>query len=220
MLRLIEGSYSSQAPLIFREEIKRTLLSGKRAMLIVPEQQTVAAEKEFSFLLPNDAPMLFEVTNFTRFSNSVFRELGGVDKEYCDTVKSSLIMWRVLSELAPTLSLTDGRSEVNYGMVKRAMATSAESDGLALSTEELIEAREKIGSKTRLSEKLDDLIKIRSLYKKLLSEKYSDSSEDVSAAAKMLKENHSAFKNTEFFIEGFIQPSLAMDSLKNHSMRV
>ena len=203
MLRLIEGSYSSQAPLIFREEIKRTLLSGKRAMLIVPEQQTVAAEKEFSFLLPNDAPMLFEVTNFTRFSNSVFRELGGVDKEYCDTVKSSLIMWRVLSELAPTLSLTDGRSEVNYGMVKRAMATSAESDGLALSTEELIEAREKIGSKTRLSEKLDDLIKIRSLYKKLLSEKYSDSSEDVSAAAKMLKENHSAFKNTEFFIEGF-----------------
>jgi ATP-dependent helicase/nuclease subunit B len=169
MLRLIEGSYSSEAPFIMRDEIKSAIASGKRAMLIVPEQQTVAAEKEFANLLGDSAPTLFEVTNFTRFSNSVFRALGGVDKEYCDTVKSSLIMWRALSELAPTLSVTDGKPEVNYGMVKRALATTQESDGLALGTEELEEAKEKIGNEKRLSKKLDDLIRIRALYKKLLS---------------------------------------------------
>ena len=203
MLRLIEGSYSSEAPLIIREEIKNAIASGKKAMLIVPEQQTVAAEKEFVTLLGDSAPTLFEVTNFTRFSNSVFRALGGVDKEYCDTVKSSLIMWRALSELAPTLSVTDGKPEVNYGMVKRALATTQESDGLALGTEELEEAKEKIGNEKRLSKKLDDLIRIRALYKKLLSEKYADSSEDIGAAVKMLRENSSAFRDTEFFIEGF-----------------
>lgn len=203
MLRLIEGSLASEAGSIFREEIKRTILSGMRAMLIVPEQQTVAAEKEFSLLLPNESPTHFEVTNFTRFANSVFRMIGGVDKEYCDSVKSSLIMWRALSELAPTLSLTDGRADVNYGMVKRALATSSESDGLALSSEDLEKAREKIGEGSRLSRKLDDLIKIRSLYKKLLSEKYSDSAEDVSAAAKMLRENPEVFSDTVFFVEGF-----------------
>ena len=216
MLKLIEGSYSSEAPLILREEIRKTIAAGRRAILIVPEQQTVAAEKEFAELLPEEAPTLFEVTNFTRFSNSVFRELGGIDKEYCDATKSSLIMWKVLSELAPTLSLTDGRSEINYGMVKRAQVTSQEADGLALTSEELEEARNKINKEKRLSKKLDDLIKIRTLYKRLLSEKYADSQEDLSAAVKMLRENDSTFKNTEFFIEGFTsftEPQYKMVSL-------
>lgn len=223
MLKIIEGSYSSEAPLILREEIKKTIAGNKKAMLIVPEQQTVAAEKEFAELLPEHAPTLFEVTNFTRFSNSVFRELGGIDKEYCDTTKSSLIMWKVLSELAPTLTLTDGRTEINYGMVKRALVTSQEADGLALSPEDMEEARKKIGKENRLSKKLDDLIKIRTLYKRLLSEKYADSQEDLSAAVKMLRENGSEFKNTEFFIEGFTsftEPQYKMVELIMNEMSV
>ena len=38
--------------------------------------------------------------------------LGGIDKEYCDSARSALIMWRTLSELAPTLSVTDGKAEI------------------------------------------------------------------------------------------------------------
>ncbi len=203
MLKIIEGSAHSEAPKLIREEIMRTVSANKRAVLIVPEQQTVIAEKEMAALLPESAPTVFEVTNFTRFANSVFRALGGVDKEYCDSIKSALIMWRTLSELAPTLSVTDGKKDINYGMVKRALATSGESDGLAITTEELIEAKKKIGEGKRLTSKLDDLIKITALYKRLLSEKYSDVGEDIAAATKMLRENRDAFADTYFFIEGF-----------------
>jgi len=203
MLEIIEGSVYSEAPILMRNKIRKSVAKGKRTLLIVPEQQTVIAEKEMSELLPDSAPLLFEVTNFTRFANSVFRSLGGVDKEYCDGAKSALIMWRTLSELAPTLSVTDGKSDINYGMVKRALATSGESDGLAITMRELTLAKEKIGEEKRLGRKLDDLIKITTLYKKLLTEKYADVGEDVVAATEMLRENRESLADTVFFIEGF-----------------
>ena len=203
MLRIIEGSTYSEAPFIIREEIKKAVSDGKRAMLIVPEQQTVIAEKEMAALLPDKAPLLFEVTNFTRFANSVFRSLGGIDKEYCTSQKSALIMWRTLAELAPTLSATNGRSDINYGMVKKALATTGESDSLSLTAEQLISARDKLTANNRLFAKLDDLIKISTLYKKLLGEKYADSGEDVAAATEMLRENKSNFPACSIFIEGF-----------------
>ena len=203
MLNIIEGSIYSEAPEMIRDGIKKAVASGRKTMLIVPEQQTVIAEKEMALLLSDEAPRVFEVTNFTRFANSVFRILGGVDKEYCDSIKSALIMWRTLSELAPTLSVTDGRREINYGMVKKALATSKESDGLALTTDKLISARDKIDEKKRLSKKLDDLIKITALYKKLLGERYADVGEDIGAATEMLKAERGLFADTVFFIEGF-----------------
>ncbi|MBR5139714.1 MAG: PD-(D/E)XK nuclease family protein, partial [Clostridia bacterium] len=152
---------------------------------------------------PDNAPLLFEVTNFTRFANSVFRELGGVDKEYCDSAKSALIMWRTLSELAPTLSLTDGRKEINYGMVKRALATTGECDGLSVGVDELLSVRDAIGTDRRLMAKIDDLVSIISLYKKLLGEKYSDVGEDLTAAHRLIAQNPSSILGTAFFIEGF-----------------
>ena len=203
MLKLILGSSSSEAPKLLRSAIIRSIEKGKKSLLIVPEQQTVAAEKEMSELLPDSAPLLFEVTNFTRFANSVFRELGGVDKEYCDSAKSALIMWRTLSELAPTLSLTDGKKEINYGMVKRALKTTGECDGLSVSAQELSAVKSKISNDNRLSAKIDDLIKIITLYKRLLGEKYSDVGEDLAAAEKLIRENESSIPDTAFFIEGF-----------------
>ncbi len=203
MLKITEGSVYSEARDIIRSGISRAIAENRKAILIVPEQQTVMAEKEMAELLPGSAPLLFEVTNFTRLANSVFRRLGGVDKEYCDTLKSSLIMWRTLSELAPALSLTNGHREINYGMVKRALATSKEADSLALSEEDLELAMEKTDDGSQLSKKLSDLLKIKSLYKKLLREKYSDLGEDVRAAADLLFKNRNTFSDTLVFIEGF-----------------
>lgn len=203
MLKLIEGSLYSEASSVMRKEITEAIEEKKKVMLIVPEQQTVIAEKEMSKILPEYAPRFFEVTNFTRFSNTVFRLLGGIDKEYCDSVKSSLIMWRTLSELEPVLSFSSGRGGINYGMVKKALATSGELDGLALTTSELVEAMDKIDKDSLLSSKLDDLIKITGLYKKLIHEKYADVGEDVSAATNLIAKESDRFKDTLFFIEGF-----------------
>ena len=77
MLRIIEGGFFSGAHELINKEIKELVDKKKRAFLIVPEQQTVIAEAELSEKLCDSAPLYFEVTNFTRLANTVFRSLGG-----------------------------------------------------------------------------------------------------------------------------------------------
>ena len=188
MLRIIEGSFYSEAREVFYSALESRVRGKSKAILIVPESETVLAESEMTSRLPGDAPMYLEVTNFTRFANVIFRMLGGVDKVYCDSSKCALLMWRTLAELSPMLSMTDGRREINYGMVKRALKTTGKSDGLSVGVGELSRAREDADVGSSVSKKLDDLIKITALYKRLLHEKYSDVGEDLGAARERLIE--------------------------------
>ena len=87
MLEFIEGSFYSGAHDHIKKQIAKRVATGKQAFLIVPEQQTVMAEAEMARELPPDAPLCFEVTNFTRFANTAFRALGGIRQDYATTTK-------------------------------------------------------------------------------------------------------------------------------------
>ena len=117
MLRIIRTKLGAREPLSLEEDIKRTFEGGERGFLIVPEQDTVMREAAIARALPPSAALSFEVTNFTRFANTTFRLLGGVAGEYCSKSKKALIMWQTLAELAPTLTMTGGRSEINASLV-------------------------------------------------------------------------------------------------------
>ena len=73
MLRLFEGGFSSNAHDELIRAIGSAISSGRRTYLIVPGQQTVAVECEMSKILPASAPLTFEVTNFTRLCDTIFR---------------------------------------------------------------------------------------------------------------------------------------------------
>ena len=90
MLTLIEGGLLSDGHEIIIDRISTLVREGKRAYLIVPEQQTVSAEKEMTDVLPASAPLCFEVTNFTRFADTVFRSLGGLAGEVATASKKAL----------------------------------------------------------------------------------------------------------------------------------
>ena len=94
MLRLIECGFCDAA----REKCKNEILERTRAQLksylIVPEQQTVTVEGEMVDLLPPEAPLYFEATNFTRLADTVFRKIGGLCAPIADASKRALIMWR------------------------------------------------------------------------------------------------------------------------------
>lgn len=205
MLKLIEGGFSSPA----HDEIKKAILThvenGERVFLIVPEQQTVVSEKEMVGFLPSHAPLCFEVTNFTRFANTAFRELGGVAGEYSDKAREALLMWRALTELSPFLAITGGKGEVNSGMVEKALAATAQMKTFAISPTELSDAmeRDELHGNERLKTKLSDLSKIMTLYKELLTEKYADAGDDVMALIRKLEENPQYMSSSHVFIEGF-----------------
>ena len=204
MLRILKGGFNSGLTDKMYGDILSAAKSGKRVYLIVPEQETVTAEEEASLLLPPSAPLYFEATNFTRFANSVFRALGGIAGEYCTHSKKRLIMWRALSELSPLLTLTGG-GEISAGMIDRASQAVAELDSHGISPTELSDASlcDSVKESARLTAKVDDLVKIASLYKKLLHEKYQDTADDLTEATKKLRENPEYLRGTVFFVEGF-----------------
>lgn len=203
MITLIEGGFFSGAHERIVNEIRTCVLSGRRAYLLVPEQQTVIAEAEMAELLPASAPLTFEVTNFTRLANTVFRTVGGTDATYCDRTRKALIMWRTLTELSPVLGMTGGK-EANAGTVERALSAVGQMESAGIDSVALAEALEALGAdEGRLRSKLSDLSSIMSLYKRLISERYSDAADDVGAVAALIKTTPSLFSDACIFIEGF-----------------
>jgi len=218
MLEIVRSGFSFETRESFYSEIKELTNKGERSILIVPEQQTVMAEGLMSSLLPPSSALCFEVTNFTRLANTTFRSLGGLSGEYCDSAKKSLIMWRTLTELAPLLSMTAGRKEINSGLVESALSAVAQMQNLSISPDVLLDSslREEISSDNRLASKLTDLSAIYSLYKTLLSERYADSGDDAEVMVKKLRENPLFLADTTLFIEGFssfTEPQYALIAL-------
>lgn len=203
MFTFIKGDKKSGSRDAIRKRIAESISQKEKCILIVPEQETVTAEKELAAKLAPCAPLYFEVTNFTRFANSVFRQLGGIQKKYADKVIKSLIMWQTLTELSPFLSVTKARKEISSGLVERTLRAVAEADGLGLNAEELALLSENETIDKRLASKLSDLSKILSLYKKNIYKEFADSADDCLFLAKKLSENPEHLSDTKIFIEGF-----------------
>ncbi len=205
MLTLLEGGFGSVCHRELTERIKASVDKKRRCFLFVPEQQTLSCEAEMCAMLPPYAPQIFEVTNFTRFANTAFRNLGGIGGSYCSGAESSLIMWRVLNELCDRLSMTGGRRPVSSGTVERALSAVREMQGHGISPELVEAARlsEKI-TDARLRSKLSDLSMIYGTYREYVSEKYNDLAEDAAELAKRLEENPEYLFGADIYVDGFI----------------
>ena len=204
MLRIIEGDLSSIAYDEVKREIKELTKAKKRVFLLVPEQQAVIAEKEIMRELAASASLTFEVTNFTRLANTVYRSLGGIAGEYSTRSKEALLMWKALTELSPVLKMTGG-GEVNTGMVEKALAAVQEMKSIAATPETLYGLSEepRIRSNGRLKGKLSDIARIMTLYNNLLVEKYTSTRDECERLAAKLSERPDFFAGAYFFISGF-----------------
>lgn len=205
MLRIVRTKLGAREPLSLERDIISAYTSKKKSFLIVPEQDTVMREVAAAKILPPDAPLTFEVTNFTRFANTTFRTLGGLAGEYCDKSRRSLIMWQALAELAPTLTMTSARPDINASLVSAATAAIGDLRAAGITPAELSAVTDSNSQLTdkRLLSKLKDLELIYTLYKKLLSEKYSNSGDNYEAMISKLKDNPDFLTETEIFIDSF-----------------
>ncbi len=219
MLTIIQGGLYAETSRELCARIEARIAEDKPSILLVPEQQTVTAESEYAERLPASAPRTFEVSNFTRLPNRVFRELGGLSDDYSDASVKALYMWRTLTELSPLLGAQF--SKVNEGTVERALNAYRELRSLCLDPATLAEAAEAASEEhPRLSEKLSDLSKIISLFRSLHAEKYRDSGDDVLAVAEKITENPEIFRETDFFIDGFTSFTEEQYRVLNALMRV
>lgn len=208
MLRLIEGGFFSGGHELIKESIAALVADGKKSLLVVPEQQTVSAEREMTDFLPALAPLCFEATNFTRLANTVFRSLGGLAGESADTAKRSLLMWKTLTELSVLLETTCNKGQISAGSVSAMLGTVKQLQSYAITPADLADAADALedsglSSDSRLTAKLRDVSKIMMLYKKLLSERFADSDDLLLIATDKLAGAPEFLRDCEIFIDGF-----------------
>ena len=203
MLKIYRGGFHVDLHGKLKEEIENRIRLGKTVYLVVPEMETLIAEEVAMREYPPEAPRFFEVTNFTRLANTVFRKKGGLATDSYDKTAKALLMWRALSEAMPLLS-ENTRSDITSGMVERSLRAMSEMEQLGLNKESLLSVADdaRITENARLSGKLADLIHTLKFYGELLTEDGSLPS-DLLRMAKMLREDASLFSDATFYFEGF-----------------
>ncbi len=199
MLHIIKGDIGSGKTTFLARLAEKLISEKKNCFLIVPEQQTVSAERFMAQRLSPSFPLYFEITNFSRLANTIFRKYGGISYNYSSEATRSLIMWKTLGELLPFLH--ESHKEVEYGLVKRTLSALSELQAGAISAQKLDEAID-MADDNRLREKLQDLSKISTLYYSLLKEHYNDQGEDLDRLCELL-EQHNFFDCSAVFVDSF-----------------
>ena len=201
MIRLITGDFGSGKTTAVAAAIAADVAAGRRAFLLVPEQQTVSSERDMADMLPPSAPLCFEVTNFSRLANTVFRQVGGLSYRYAGAGTRTLLMWRAMGELLPLLHEKEGEQEL--GRVRKMTAAMGELSALSLTPAALANAAKKLEDGSRLRGKLEDLSLLSTLYHALLREKYDDAADDLDRLADLLAEKR-VLQEAHLYVDGFI----------------
>ncbi len=202
MIHLITGDFGSGKSSSLAAAIAADVAAARPSCLLVPEQQTVLTEQSMADLLPPAAPLCFEVSNFTRLANTVFRRVGGLSYRYAGPAARTLVMWRAMGELLPLLHEKGGEQE--GGRVRKMTAAMAELSALSLRPAQLSSVAGRLPQGSHLRDKLEDLSLLSTLYHALLQEGYGDVADDLDRLCTLLQEDKTLLDGLHLYVDGFI----------------
>ena len=207
MVQLLHGDFGSGKSTYILNSIKADYENGVRSFLIVPEQQTVIKEKQIAAFLPSGAQLFCEVLNFSRLSNRVFRDTGGLKTNYVTKSGKNLLMYRAICACRDELLEYKISKEHEKGSIKLLLDMIAEFKSFNVTPEKLGVACTKINNE-KLKLKLGDILKIWTTYEGLLKESFSDPFDNLSILAKKIEESD-YFNGANVYIDSFYAFSLA-----------
>ena len=200
MLTLVFGAPGTGKTTYLTEAIRRDLAEGIPSFLVVPEQNTVSVEAAAAAVLPPSAPLLFEVTNFTRLADTVFRRVGGVATRYADEATAALLAREALAEVAPLLS---DRRRIDPARVKEALRAVRELKLSGITPEMMQTAAEKIKDADGLARKLSDLALVLSGFEGTLAAHATHLPTDGLVRLADVLSAAQPMKGARFYFDGF-----------------
>ena len=202
MLNLIYGtSGSGKSERVF-EAICRDIQDKRQCYLLVPEQQAYISERDLSARLPSHAGLYFEIVNFSKLADLVFRRFGG-----CATVSAgngirSVLVWETLRQLSPAL-LQYGKSRNDTALTAEMLSTLQELQNNGIDSTQLEAVAEQLDETSPLRKKLLDLAMIDAVYReKFISVCGMGASDRILKAAEMLN-RHTCFEGCNIYIDSF-----------------
>ncbi len=223
MVNFIIGRCGTGKSAYVADAIVRQIREGDRpVVLIVPEQQTVTWETKMASLLPPSANFRLEITNFTRLSNSVFRETGGLADTVVDEGSRELILWRAMLSVWDRLKVynhcTAGREDKN---IPHLLSAVDELKNSGITPEEAEIALERLAEEHRgedgqgggdLLSRFSDAVLVYGAYETILHEEYIDRGDLLSNLAEALGKNR-YFDGKAVFIDSFFSLTKAEERI-------
>ncbi len=202
MIRLLCGEAGSGKSTLIRERMADVIAAGGEAYLLVPEQEAVSREREIMTALPTSAQLRFEVFNFSRLANHVFRRVGGLSYRGVTGGGRTLLMWQTLREFAPFLGEYGERAKNDAALTALMRSAVSECKAYAITPERLETAASALPEGSTLSAKLRDLAMIQGGYEARMAERFEDSEDDPGRLAALLRA-HDIFAGAHIFIDSF-----------------
>ncbi len=203
MIKFIYGLHGSGKTFEIMEMIRKDAQNGVQSILIVPEQESVLAERMTLETLPETAQLTVEVLNFSRLYNRICRECGGLCYSYVTKPTKHLMMWLTLKQVAPTLKRYSETASGDPAFVSCMLSAVSELKYASISTDDLDRASKECKDEhPSLSDRLYDISAIYGTYTQLVNEKYSDSADDLSKLCNVL-DSYPFFENKNVYIDSF-----------------
>lgn len=202
MLHFIYGPSGSGKTDVLLKYLESDIKQGKNAFFIVPEQETVAAERKIVSLFPASAQLNIEVLNFSRLCNRIFRTYGGLSYNFATKSIKSLIMWNTLRELSPMLEEYNATDVADFSLTQKMLSATQELKAYCVSPQKLDSTCVSIDEDSSLYKKLRDISLIYSAYTNQISEHFSDNTDDISKAIDILDKN-SFFAGANIYLDSF-----------------
>ena len=203
MIRFYYRAGSAQTTALLTASIREHIEAGKDVLFLVPEQQTVSAERRMLEILPAAAQLQFEVVNFSRLANRTFRVLGGHRWNVATPTVRALTMWRALRDLAPMLS-EYGEHAREGRLCDMMLETAKKCKAYAIGSDELLRAADALPEGEPLSRKLTDLGTVMGAFEQTLAQSFDNGDDELDELAALLQEHGKAlFSDTYIYVDGF-----------------
>ncbi|MCQ2426075.1 MAG: PD-(D/E)XK nuclease family protein [Lachnospiraceae bacterium] len=206
MIHFLYGEAGAGKSTFAADSILKDLKEGRRALLLVPEQETVAAEARISVLtekenIPTDR---LEVLSFRRLANRIFREYGLLSYHYVGKGAKALIMWMTLDEQNPSLKEYRSARDGIRRMVPLMLKAVDDFRTYRITPKQLDEAAQKAEmSDPRFASRLRDLALVYGAYEKKLKEGCDDPKDDLDNLVLLLDEHRDALHGLTVYIDSF-----------------
>ncbi len=202
MITFLYGTHGSGKTTALLSQIARDTEAGIHTFLIVPEQEAVLAERMTLSMLPASSQLYLEVVSFSRLYNRVCREYGNLSYRYITKPIRHLLMWKNLRELAPLLEEYGNLAASDSSLSELMLNAVGECKACGITPGMLENALRKLDRESPLYRRLRDLSLIYASFDRLVSEEYSDSSDDIARLYDTLKKED-FFRGKHVYIDSF-----------------
>ena len=164
MLKLICGPSGSSKTSLLTSMIRTDIENGTKCFLLVPEQQAYISELDIPKKLPQNAWLFFDIVNFSRLAEDIFKKYGGVTVESLNTGIRSLLMWDTLRTLSPMLTQYGKSARADLTLTAMMLQTIDELKMADISSLALDEASASLSEHPALQKKLSDLAMVSEMF--------------------------------------------------------